>query len=234
MLVVASKEERVLEAYSILRREMSRYKKLVAFPKNTDPKKTYAWRYLVQFIDRVDSLELGEKDLDLIIPAVVCQAHKSGLLHRGIAILDQKDLLSSCQTKLEYEAKGERTAIESIKRSKSFVWRYAREKGLSVCDALAYRASRQAYANITSWYETNQISASYLAVSGCCKRAFGTLSLSELKLFPTAKNLLKIRLSLTGREDLLVQLRTILADDLYEDKHDKGRSLQKMSVSSEK
>lgn len=213
-----AREERINQAYQIVRRELYKYKRHVSFPKGTDPRKTYSWRYLEKFIDRVDSLELGDLSLETIISALVKDAAEQRTLQRGIALLDNKNILQICQTKLESEVQGENAEIRAITESHAFVLSSVGERNqLSVHKALTDRANRFAYANITRWFEANQISAGYIAVSRSCKKALGTLPKHELGLFPAATKLLRQRLIMTCNSETLAKLRTILGNDLYEE-----------------
>ena len=64
-MLVVEQDNRVLATYAIFKRTMRKYNKQVSFPKNTDPRKTYTWRYIANFIQNVDAMELGEGAVDL-------------------------------------------------------------------------------------------------------------------------------------------------------------------------
>lgn len=213
-----TRDERINQAYSIVRRELLKYRRHISFPKNTDPRKTYSWRYLEKFVDRVDSLELSDLSLETIISALVREAAETRTLQRGMAVLDNKNMLLICQTKLESEVQSENAEIRAVSESHAFVLGSVGERNdLSVHKVLTERTSRFAYANITRWFEANQLAAGYIAVSRSCKKALGTLPKHELELFPAATKLMRLRLTMTCNNATLMRLRTILGNDLYEE-----------------
>lgn len=219
MLVAEQRNERVVRTYGILKKKLKRYGRSVSFPKSADPRKTYSWRYLESFLDRVDSLGLADDCLESLIAAVVAYAHKRHELQRGIAVLDYKNLLEIWQTKLEAEVEDELQQITRIQETHDFLMREAVVKGelRPIYTVLTQRSNRLAYANITRWYKANQLALGYLAVSRVCRKALGTLPDHELALFPAPKDLIRMRLKLTCNKSLLPHLRTILADDIFEE-----------------
>ena len=107
MLVVEKKQQRTVRVFKIFRKQMKRYGKFVSFPKNTDPTKTYSWRYLTKFIDDFDTIGLDDGELPSVIEAVVQDAKKRGLLRCGISILNKVDLLAVCHNKFERDVNDE-------------------------------------------------------------------------------------------------------------------------------
>lgn len=218
-MLVASRDERIVEAYRIFKQCMQKHGKTIAFPKSTDPRKTYSWRYLDHFVGRVDALGLGDSSLTMLIQAVVLHAKDRDLLHRGIAILDHRDILNAARVKLEREVEGEKQVLRGIVRSYEFLQKQlsSERTPISVYTLLTKRATRLAYANITRWFKADDITAGFVAVSKTCRKALGTLPQHELLLFPKSTSLLKMRLLLTYNQSILPQLREILSNDLFEE-----------------
>lgn len=218
-MLVASKDERILNVYRIFKQCMRKHGKTISFPKSTDPRKTYSWRYLEHFMNRVDAIGLGDDSLDMLIGAVVSHAKQQDMLHRGIAILDHKDILTVARAKLEREVQSENKTLSDIVASHQFLQKQLslERTPISVYTLLTRRTTRLAYANITRWLKANNISSGYIAVSRACRKALGTLPPNELQLFPKANDLLRMRLTLTYNESLLPQLRDTLGNDLFEE-----------------
>jgi len=210
-----SREEQIIKIYTLLRSVLRRYRRVISLPTSTDPTKTYSWRYLERFMQKIEKLKL-EDSLPIIIEAIVEYAHKRGLLHRGIAILDQKNILDIVLVKLEREDKEEEDITKAIEDSEMFVRKQLPE-GSKAHFLLAQRPNRTAYSNITRWYKANQISIGYIAVSRECKKALGTLSYDELGLFPQPVDLLRMRLQLISNRGIVERLKTTLGSDLVED-----------------
>ena len=118
MQATVIKEERVIQAYGFLKRALRRYRRSVSLPTNTDPTKTYSWRYLDRFIDRFTQLGLDDEALEVVIDAIVEHAHKNGCLCRGIAVLDQKNIINIVLAKLESDIKSEENITRTIEESK--------------------------------------------------------------------------------------------------------------------
>lgn len=219
MLVAVTKEERIIKIYLLLKRELRRYKKSISLPKKTDPTKTYSWRYLERFLDRVETSGFNDDDMPIIIEAIVNYAYENRLLNRGIAILDQKNILEVVSAKLEKEAKEENDITRTITTSRSFVRKQLPQNSSpeQVRILLAQRPNRTAYTNITRWFKSNQISIGYIAVSRECKKALGTLPNHELELFPQPRELMRMRLQLISNPNIVTKLKTVLGNDLVED-----------------
>ena len=214
-MLVVEQDKRVLATYAIFKRLMRKYSKQVSFPKHTDPRKTYTWRYITNFIQRVDDMNLGEGAVDLALVAVVEEAKRTSQLYRGIALLDYKDLFELCKKKLEKESQDVSQMLLQIKQCHNFLLKQC--NGQPPFEMLTKRQHRMAYANLTRWYQAGYLTTAYVTISCSCKKAMGTLSQSELGLFPGPMELLKARLLLISNSFLLPHLRELLGDDLCED-----------------
>lgn len=222
MLTLAVDKKRVLQTVIVFNRIMKRYGKSVSFPKNTDPTKTYSWRYFVKFLERYDKLELDDDIMPSVMSAIADYARKHNLLRCGCSMLMKIDLAKICEKKFEQEAEYESKTLEDIERSHNFLCEQLRlertkDPHLTLEGLLIKRVSRRAYANITRWNGAGQITTRYIAVSKLCRRVLRRLDDHELNLFPTPRQFLKIRLNLTMPGPLLDGLRSILGEDLFED-----------------
>jgi hypothetical protein len=175
MLMTRSKDERILDVYKIFKAAMSAQRTRVSIPSNVDPKKTYAWRYLSGFIDRCDKLDINDDMVHNTIYALVDHYKKSRQLHLGMAILNHRDLLGVCATKLEREVRDENSKIMSIRNSHSFLLTELSRMKYPLYKLLLMRSNPMAYTNITRWHQSNQLDARYIAISRTCIISIGTV-----------------------------------------------------------
>jgi hypothetical protein len=222
MLIAISNKKRVLNAIIIFNRIMKRYGKSVSFPKNTDPTKTYSWCYFTKFLERYDELELDDDVMPSVMSAIVDYSRKNNLLRCGCSILVKIDLVKICEEKFKKEVEFENKVLEGIRQSHDFLYKQLCLEGtknphLTLKDLLVRRISRNAYANITRWYEMRRITMPYIAVSRSCRKALRFIGSDESDIFPTPRQFIKIRLNLTMPGSLLDELRMVLDKDLLED-----------------
>lgn len=221
MLVLDEKKKRVEQAYTVLRRILRQFGHIVSLPKNTDPSKTYSWRYVQRFVDSFDTLGLDESNMPEILEAVVIDARNKGLLKCGISFLNKVDLLEASHKKLVRDVNDETQAFGNIERSHNFlIEQLASEENEdynSIKQLLLAKKNKRGYANITRWLGSGQISKGYLAVSKVCKRVMNQLDTQQLESFPTSRQLLMTRMKIQCREQMWKNLQTILGDDLFEE-----------------
>lgn len=216
MSVAATKDERVIQVYDLIKKELKRRGRNISFPKTADPRKTYTWRYIENFVGHLDELGLDDC-VGMVVSAVVAQADEQKMLHRGVAILDHKDLLSACRVKLERELANEDNVLRAIQQSHFYLQKQATLAGTTPALVLTQKDNRFGYTNITAWYKSNFISLNYLVISRTCRKALGTLPKHELNLFPSSKELLRLRLQMLSNQPIMTQLRTILGGDIFEE-----------------
>jgi hypothetical protein len=217
-LIKTEQTERILELYRLFKRAMQRNGRMISFPKKTDPTKTYCWRYLANFLEKADELELGDEILPRIVDAVVAHAKEQGLLHRGIAVLDQKDLFDVCYARFERDARSESNLITEIRRSYDFVRKQQEQNpDRSVTQLLSKRPSVRAYANIVSWHKAGYITLGYITVSKACRRALAELQEYELALLPSSRELLRLKIRLVMDKEIAAELRVFMGNDLFQE-----------------
>lgn len=217
-----TKTRRIIRVYKILKQILKRYGKSVSFPKKTDPSKTYSWRFLAKFVDEFDKLELSDDALKGVLEAVVDDAKRRGLLNCGVAVLSKVDLLAAFNRKLEREVEDEKQTTIDIERSHRFILRKldeerVKDKHLTLLALLSKRTHPRAYANITRWSQSGELSTGYIAVSKICRKALRSLDEHELNLYPTLLQFKCIRLRIISHQNVVVKLRDLLGGDLFEE-----------------
>lgn len=208
-------DQRVDRVFRLLRRSMGRHGRNVGFPNNTDPRKTYSWRYLQNFVERMDVMGLDETVYQPMIDAIVKYAHDHKLLSRGVAVLAKQEILDLCRAKLETEVEERVAILRNVSGSHEFLLEKA--KGSNILDVLIKRPNRYAYSNIIGWLDAGSLSLAYIAVSKTCRRAMRSLQPDELNRLPSRTELHKMRLMLISDSMLLPELRRLLGNDLFEE-----------------
>ena len=72
-------DNQILKILSFCQKSFSKFGIDVSFPKNTDPKKTYKWRYIEKFVERMNELDLNEETVVKLIDAMVEYAFNNKL-----------------------------------------------------------------------------------------------------------------------------------------------------------
>jgi hypothetical protein len=194
---------------------MHKYGKIVNLPEKTDPKKTYSWRYLSNFVDRMNELHVDSKHMSVVLEAILIHAKERNLLSRGFAVLSKVDIIQLVVKKLEKDCQSEHNKVENIKRNHEFLLKQM--NGYSLFDILASRRRLNSYTNMTCWYEQGSISLDYIIASRTCRKVIGMLKQSEQSRYPNVMSLMKMRYKLLANERVVRELIQILGDDLFTD-----------------
>ena len=206
-------DNKIHETYKILQRK---YKELglgISLPENTDPRKTYGWRYLVNFVRRMEQLEISEHYYPIVINAILEHAKRRGLLNRGFAVLNKLDIVDLVIRNLEKDISKSRQQLERVLASHNFIQKQQNQHNIS--DILSIKGSKNAYTNMTKWYEQGYLAPEYIALSKNCRRVLSTINTGERTIFPETIKLMKMRLQILSDNETTDQLKTALNDDLF-------------------
>lgn len=159
------------------------------FPKGTDPKKTYQWRYLTSIVKKFKSWDLDENEIEAFIKIAANQVKISGLLHKGLSVLHQNNLLDVSYERLKKSSRNsEQNSCLIIKNHK---WLLRQATDGDIRNILLKKQGSMK--NIVLWHQSNSISALYIAISKMCMLVYDQLSAAELALMPTKSQLYLIR-----------------------------------------
>jgi hypothetical protein len=206
-------EQKVFKAFNLFRQKMADHGRTVSFSTHINPQKTYSWRFVSNFVRKMEENGIDETMLPMAVEAVVSNAKRQGTLSRGFAILNHGDLLEICEKKLISDVKEDGHTLAAILNSYEFLMRQLH--GRSMREVLLERLEGN-FARITCWYEQKLLSVGYIALSRACRYALRRLPLRERNLFPNTYELLKLRLKLVHNE-MLHKLQIALGSDLFED-----------------
>lgn len=222
MLVLEDKTKRIIQVYKTFKRILKRYGRNISFPKDTDPSKTYSWRFLSKFIDDYDKLGLDDSMMNPIIEQLIREADHRKMLRCGISILSKFDLLQLAHDKLKYELQQQKHIIDEIIKSHQFVstqldQKRTKDPCLTIEQMLSYQPNRRSYANITRWFESGYLALGYIAISRSCKRAISKLDEQQQQIFPDPLQFMAVRLRLLSDQQHVGRMRQLLGKDLFEE-----------------
>jgi len=208
-------DDKIYKIYNVLKIMMPKHGLNFSFAEHTDPRKTYVWRYLSCFAKNLEDLNISDEYLVQIIEAMLQYAKTRKLLKRGIGMFIKQDILQLCIKKLESEERLTNGRINIIKRSHDFLIDQIKQVGDPI-RVLASRRGKNTYANMTCWFEQGLLSLEYIAVSKSCRKTFRYLGNNEKELFPSSKELLKLKLKILSA-DGATEVKNVLGGDLFED-----------------
>jgi len=172
----------------------SQHGRKFSLPANTDPAKTYQWRYASAMAKKFEEWELNDEAARKFIDIAVQTSKENGTICKGLAVLHQSNMLSICYNKLLSES----TKNNQLLRSLICMKRWVRDqvKDNDPIATLLYREQFDGFCNLTLWYKATQLSELYLALSASCSKSLARLNLArpqERNLLPSAAELYIIR-----------------------------------------
>ena len=186
----------------------------ISFPKNTNPQKTYQWRYAARLAQKLDEWELDEETSKAFIEIMVEYIAERGLLRKGLSAFFQTNALQVCYDRLDNYCSRKARRIESLQESKKFI--DAKSRNRPIQRLLLDRPRLDANANIVAWFESNDISMVFLAVSRSCTAALSKLAEvapEQRDLLPTSADLFCVRSDLMKDKWSREQAKKILGPD---------------------
>jgi len=147
-------------------------------PANTDPKKTYQYRWVNAFLMRLSEWQITDDNLvKKMVYAVVRYAMEHKLLRMGASILSMQKVLAICYEDILKERKALVEFASELSSSHSFV---LHECGNPVNVArLTQKLKLGGYSNVIYWMKMNKISVSYAALSSDVMSALNAVAKSD-------------------------------------------------------
>ena len=187
--------------------------KKIDFPNGTDKRKTYLWRQLKAFIEKIDELGFDDNIAKEIVYALVKYAQEKKLLRRGSGLLARADILEIYEYKLAEDLKIESGFLHEIEQCKLFLSEQLEQK--SANKNLLDRKRPGAYANITRWFQSGRLTKNFIALSKNCCRALNRLDQDERNEFPPDIALLRMRILCLQDRKRAVRISQIMGSDLH-------------------
>jgi hypothetical protein len=186
----------------------------LSFPKNTDPKKTYQWRYITRLANKIDEWELDKPTARAFINFAVGYMKEKKLLHKGLSVFFQGNMMDVCFDRMQKHAASSSNCLTQLNTVHKFINDRCNSK--SAAALLLNRESFGKLRNIVRWYKSGDIIEAYLAMSVACTEALSKLAIvapHERILLPTESELYCLAINLTKDGDFRAKAKSILDDD---------------------
>ena len=203
----------VFQIYEWYRSAMLSVGNGISFPKGTDPTKTYTFRAVKKFAQKMVDWEFDESTIRLFIQTAVRYAKNRKLLSKGAYLLTMNSVLEVCYEELQHQMVMHKALDSELVESHQFM------QSLGSTRSEIYRRLRRpiSYGGCNSliyYYNTDKISISYISLSIICGAVLSKINLDERSEVPTDIDLLKLRVRLLSDYDNLVSAQKILKNDL--------------------
>jgi len=185
-------------------------------PTNTNPTKTYQWRYLKSIAAKFKEWQFDESTSKQFIQIALKHCNNSGVLRKGLAALHQKNLLQICYEELKNRSNSIDQSLNSIKHIHK--WLYNKKQD-NLINTLLYRKYEDEFCNLTKWYNANKISKLYLSLSKPCGVALhklGNIDAIERSYLPKLTSLYLARSNFIEHLGNTDRVKTILGSDWRE------------------
>ena len=186
----------------------------LAFPKNTNPQKTYQWRYVTKLTNKIDEWGFDTPTAKAFISFAVDYVKEKRLLHKGLSVFFQNNMMDICYKRMHAHSSAVDNKVKNLRATYEFITtRRGQRTAISV---LLSRESFDKARNIVRWYQSGDITAAYLAVSAVCTEALARLAVvapDERNLLPSNSELCSLAIGLSKNDELRSQARAILGPD---------------------
>ena len=186
----------------------------LTFPKNTNPQKTYQWRYVTRLAHKIDEWELDKPTARAFIYFAVCYIREKRLLHKGLSVFFQNNMMDVCFDRMQKHASSSSNRLMQLSTTREFI--AARCRNRPTIAVLLSRESFDKMRNIVRWFKSGDITAPYLALSTACTEALAKLAVvapDERNLLPSESELCCLAINLTKDGDFRQKAKDILDND---------------------
>lgn len=186
--------------------------KILRLPGNTQPHKTYSWRYATRLAQRLEEWDFDDATSERFIRTAVTVAKESKLFHYGLQALLRPSIVELCYLRLKQEEQKKTSLIRIIENTR----RALIAKEATDPYALLQRQSVFSYCLLTKLYQEGTITDVYLPFSMSCHRALAVLSRTntrERSLLPSRADLFALADGFKQDTDFIQQIQEALIDD---------------------
>lgn len=194
MSTIQIEDNQVQHVWDLCSAAYLRHGSRLSMPANTDPTKTYQWRYAKAITAKFNEWDFDNDTSAKFIDIAAKRAKERGLLHKGLSILHQNDMLQICFQALQQEERGNKGNVVLLRDTKN--WVDSQINGRDPISVLLARTSNRALCNLSIWYKASKLSNLYLSLSQSCRTALSRLSQQspdERGQFPSAPKLYMLR-----------------------------------------
>lgn len=191
-----------------------RYGRRLSFPKNTDIRKTYQWRYVTAISKKFMEWDFDNETSMKVLQLAISHSHNAGTLQKGLTAILQNNIIDICLKELKIESDSDSRLIGSLKSMNSWFSRKLGDK--DYFRMLLEREDEDALCNFTNWYQSSLLSPLYISLSKSCMAALSVLTGNyemERELLPTNACLYLLRSEFTLNKNNVSSARDIFAHD---------------------
>lgn len=207
---MAPSDDRIMSLFKYCQKAFASEGYTLSFPANTDPKTTYKWRYLKDFSQRIDKLEISDQTTYQLILAIVKYAKSKKQLRRGLSILLSDKLFELGYEAIEQKQQAEGSILSRVKKDKVFM-----ESFDDPLEQLTKIKKEGGLPNIVLWYIQGRLSIAYLALSKKCSMAMRSLNKEHRSLLPNGKELVATRFKIIDSAITKARLKLVIDKDWY-------------------
>jgi hypothetical protein len=186
----------------------------LTFPKNTNPQKTYQWRYVTKLACKLDEWGLDRATAKAFINFTVGYVKEKKLLHKGMSVFFQDNMMDVCYSRMRKHSSSACSKIVRFQKVHEFITTKCHSRSKTA--TLLNRESFDKMRNIVIWYKTGDITSQYLALSAACTEALSKLAIvapDERSLLPTESELYCLAVNLMKDGDFRSKAKAILSND---------------------
>jgi len=205
-IVESPNEVRIWRIFKYCRDSFQRAGIRIEFPKDTDPRKTYKWRYLEGFSNKIDEWAISDEAACRIIDSIVEYATQRKQLSRGLSLLVSEQALEIGLKSIDRSEASLAAIVDRLKRDYKLVMG---------ADPMGKEYPR-AMPNIVKWYMRGILSKTYLTFSKKCHEAMTRLDGIERDMLPSGKELILARMAALKNIKAKNMMKIAMADDWRE------------------
>jgi hypothetical protein len=174
-------------------------------PKGTDLTRTYQWRYIVKFLEKMEDIP-WDTTKKIVKLAIEYAKENIGttVWSRGLWILTKSDIVDIAYEKAFKKMDVRETDIDKVIRSYQFAMDH---------DFNFNSAKDDSFPNIVIWYENGHICLTYMAMSNSCEKALSSLSESDRCMLPSKKEIESRRINCILDSNYNLKLKNIMKSD---------------------
>jgi len=211
MIKIQESRTDVLTTWQWCQAAFATYGHKLTFPKATDPRKTYQWRYAAQLARKLNEWGFDDDTSQAFLRFAVGYIKERRLLHKGLSAFLQANILQICYERMQKHTDGTDKRLAKLKESRTFLVNQCGDK--SMPKLLLTRRSFSDYCNIVRWYESGYITKLYLALSKICTAVLTRLPLEQRTLLPASSELFCLRAEFLADVDVCEEAKAIFGDD---------------------
>lgn len=200
----------VARVWDLCRDIYSTHGKALKLPANTDPKKTYQWRYLSKLTETLEAMDLDDRLSRRYVELAVQYAAAHRLLAKGLAIFCQSNLQDVFFDRFQADMRNNRDAHGGLLRSATWVDSHGGP------GEFLRRQNTLGYCNLVKWYQAGRVTELYLSLSRTAGRAMRRMSEDDRLALPTITRLYLVRNQFLTSLDNLERSREIMGGDLLD------------------